>query len=189
MKKHGFHRLVLTLFGGRLFAAGILAMFVLSFNAPWASATLKLGTPFSDNMVIQRDQEVTVWGEANPGSDVEIQLGDETSFSKADSGGRWKVALKPLPVGGPYSAHIASGAEAISLKDILSGDIWLCAGQSNMQLGVGEDAEADQMQAQARTLTNIRLLPIPKSGAESPNYLVAAKWATADSPALEHSTP
>ena len=94
MKKHSFHRLVSTLFGGRPFAAGILAMFVLSFNAPSASADLKLGTPFSDNMVIQRDQEVTIWGEANPGSDVEIQLGDETASSEADTDGRWKVCAQ-----------------------------------------------------------------------------------------------
>src|ERR1700735_1026441 len=123
MKKQSFQRRISTLSGG-LFATSILAVFAVSFNAPSALAALKLGTTFSDNMVIQRDQEVTVWGEANPGSDVEIQLGDETSSSKADPDGHWKVALKPLPTGGPYSAHITSGAEAIDLKNILSGDIW-----------------------------------------------------------------
>jgi sialate O-acetylesterase len=168
------------------FAAACAAIIIISSITQLAQAALKLGSAFSDNMVLQRDQDVIVWGEATPGQPVQIQLANETATAKPDASGHWKTTLKPLPPGGPYTATITSGSDSIHLKNILSGDVWLCAGQSNMQLGVAEDVEADQMKAQARALPNLRLLSIPKFGADKPAYLVDAHWETADSPAIDH---
>lgn len=164
----------------------LIASTAITCIAPFACASLKLGSTFSDNMVVQRDRDVIVWGEADTGGTVRVQLGDETATTQADASGNWNVLLKPLPVGGPYTASITSGSESIQLKNILSGDVWLCAGQSNMQMGVNEDAEAAQMEADARAAPTLRLLSIPKSGTDKPIYLVDAHWTTADSPALEH---
>jgi sialate O-acetylesterase len=168
------------------FPAVCAAIVLISTIIQSAHADLKLGSTVSDNMVLQRDQDVIVWGEATPGEAVQVKLGDETSSALADDSGHWKASLKPLAVGGPYTARITGGSESIELKNVLSGDVWLCAGQSNMQLGVGEDAEAAQMEAEARALPNLRLLPVPKSGADKPTYLVDARWTTSDSAALEH---
>jgi sialate O-acetylesterase len=144
------------------------AIIVVSTTTQFAHAALKLGSTFSDNMVLQRDQDVIVWGQAAPDEVVQIQLGSETSSASTDSSGHWKISLKPLPVGGPYTANITSGSESIHLNNILSGDVWLCSGQSNMQFGVGEDVEAEQMKMEAQTLPKLRLLSIPKFGADKP---------------------
>ncbi|HEY1686258.1 MAG TPA: sialate O-acetylesterase [Tepidisphaeraceae bacterium] len=163
-----------------------LMIVFISIASQFAFAGLKLGSTFSDNMVLQREQNVIVWGEADPRKVVQIQLGEETASATADGAGHWKATLKPLPVGGPYSAKISSESESIGLKDILSGDVFLCAGQSNMQFGVGEDVEAEQIKAEARAMPNLRLLSIPKFGADKPTYLVDAHWMTSDTPELEH---
>ena len=168
------------------FSTACAAIVVIATTTQFTCAALKLGSTFSDNMVLQRDQDVIVWGQATPGEAVHVQLGSETATAVPEADGHWKASLKPLPVGGPYTARITSGAESIDLKNILSGDLWLCAGQSNMQLGVGEDVEADQMKAEARALPNLRLLSIPKAGADNPTYLIDGHWTAADSPSLEH---
>lgn len=149
-------------------------------------AALKLGSTFSDNMVLQRDQEIIVWGEAAPGRTVHIQLRDETSTALSDESGHWKTSMKPLPMGGPYTAEITSDSESVTLKNILSGDVWLCSGQSNMQFGVGEDVEAQEMKAEALKMPNLRLLSMPKFGADKRTYLVDGHWVTPDPQALEH---
>ncbi len=144
-----------------------------------------LGSTFSDNMVVQRGRDVVVWGEATAGAVVQIRFGDERSSTVADASGHWKTAVKALGVGGPYTAEISSGRESIGLKNILCGDVWLCAGQSNMQLGVGEDVEAEEMEKEARGLAGLRLLEVPKFGADKPNYRVDGRWVTGDSGEVE----
>jgi sialate O-acetylesterase len=163
-----------------------MAIVLSSANAQLANAALTLGTTFSDNMVVQRDQPVIVWGESAPGAVVNVKLGDESSSATADASGHWKVALKPLAAGGPYAATITSGSESIGLQNILSGDVWLCSGQSNMQLSVGEDVEARQMEAEAGALPTLRLLSIPKFGADQPRYRIDAHWTGADVQSLDH---
>lgn len=167
------------------FPTTFAAIVLIAMTTQFACAALKLGSTFSDNMVLQRNQNVVVWGEADPGKKVQVQLGDESSTALSDAAGHWRVSLKPLPVGGPYTARITSGPDSIILKNILSGDVWLCSGQSNMQFGVREDAEASQMEAEARTMPKLRLLPFPKLGSDKPIYLVNAHWVTSDSPALD----
>jgi sialate O-acetylesterase len=162
------------------------AAIIISTASQIALGALRLGSTFSDNMVLQRDRDAIVWGEATPGQLVQIRLGDEISSALTDTSGHWRTSLRPLPVGGPYTATITSGAESINLKNVLSGDIWLCSGQSNMQFGVGEDAEREQLKSEACAAPSLRLLPIPKFGADQPAYLVDAHWVATDSDALEH---
>src|ERR1700761_2693313 len=102
------------------------AMIVFA-SANFAEAALKLGTTFSDNMVVQRDQDVIVWGEANPNESVQVQFGTESATATADAAGHWKTSLKPLPLGGPYPFIVKAGSESIELKNVLSGDVFLCS--------------------------------------------------------------
>ena len=148
-------------------------------------AELKLGTTFSNDMVVQRSKPLIVWGEAGPNAAVQIQFGPDKATAQADNAGHWNATLQALPVGGPYTASICSGSNTVRLSNILSGDVWLCSGQSNMQLGVDEDVEAAQMRAAARTLTSIRLLEIPKAGAGKPEYSYATHWQPAAGTTLE----
>jgi sialate O-acetylesterase len=101
---------------------------------------------FSDGMVIQRDSTTPIRGYAEPGASLAVKLRGESGaaaavFSPAsavaDGEGRWETALPPAPPGGPYTIEISSpGAEPALIKDLWVGDLWLCAGQSNMELSM-----------------------------------------------------
>lgn len=86
----------------------------------------------SDNMVLQRDVPVNIWGWAKPGEKVTVTIGLQKVSAKADKKGDWKVQLKPNQAGGPFELTI-KGKNTITLKNILYGDVWLCGGQSNME--------------------------------------------------------
>jgi sialate O-acetylesterase len=88
---------------------------------------------FSDGMVLQRDQENWVWGTAPRGAGVVVEVDGERFPTRSGEDGRWRVVIRSLPVGGPYTMTVCSGGRTIAIADILSGDIWLCAGQSNME--------------------------------------------------------
>ena len=98
---------------------------------------------FSDHMVIQRDRPVPIWGEARPGSVVTIKWQGEAVSTKADGKGRWHAQLPATSFGGPYTLDV----NGTVISDILGGDVFLCSGQSNMELPVGRclDAVADEI--------------------------------------------
>src|SRR5206468_9119272 len=87
---------------------------------------------FRDNAVLQRGVKLPVWGFTDRTEKVTVSLqGQEVITEPTD--GKWRVDLAPLSAGGPYTLSIAQGSEKVELKNILSGDVWLCGGQSNMQ--------------------------------------------------------
>ena len=92
---------------------------------------------FADHAVVQRGRPLPVFGQARPGEAVTVTLGDRTATVKADANGAWRADLPAMPAGGPYTleARAASGASQ-TVSDVLVGDVWLCSGQSNMELPV-----------------------------------------------------
>ena len=96
---------------------------------------LELADLFTDGMVLQRGVKAPVWGWAAPGSKVVVSIGTQVRTAVADEQGRWKVAFGPLVAGGPYEMTVASDT-TITLHDILVGEVWVCSGQSNMQMPV-----------------------------------------------------
>jgi len=84
-------------------------------------------------MVLQRDMKVPVWGWSDPGGWVSISFLNETYKTKADKNGKWSVKLKQMKAGGPHEMVI-KGKNTIIIKNILIGDIWICGGQSNMEM-------------------------------------------------------
>ncbi len=93
---------------------------------------LKLPEIFSDNMVLQRNRQIPVYGSANANQKVEVHFNNKKRFASADENGNWKTAFPAMPHGGPYQLKIESEGHRVVLKDILIGDVWLCSGQSNM---------------------------------------------------------
>ena len=85
---------------------------------------------FQDNMVIQRDARVAVWGKGSPGEIVKVSgsWSQEMAESKVDKNGKWKVRIETPQAGGPHTLTI-QGKNRVSLNNILSGDVWLCSGQ------------------------------------------------------------
>lgn len=100
--------------------------------------SLPLVSPiFGDNMVLQRGKPNAIWGWAQPGDAVCVEIGESSATATAGADGRWQASIQPPPPGGPYTLKI-SGRQTVELRDVLVGDVWICAGQSNMQFGLAQ---------------------------------------------------
>lgn len=101
-----------------------------------AAAELKLAAPFTDHLVLQRELPVPVWGEAEPGATVTVAFAGRSHTATADAAGHWRVRFDPLPANAEPGALTVRSTRTIVLHDVLVGEVWLCAGQSNMQIGL-----------------------------------------------------
>lgn len=112
-----------------------LALSVCSFIT--AEGKVKLPSFFTDNMVLQQKSAVPFWGQATANTSVEVTSSwDKKSYTvKSDAKGNWGVSLKTPVFGGPYSITINDG-DTLQLKNILIGEVWLCSGQSNMEMPI-----------------------------------------------------
>ena len=128
-----------------MFRAVVLACFA----ACLAHAAVKVPTLLADHMVIQREQPVHVWGKADPGEVVSASFRGETKASAADALGQFSFYLSPGAAGGPFDLTIR-GANEIVLQDVLVGDVWVAAGQSNMEWPVQWAAQPETEIAAAR---------------------------------------
>ena len=109
---------------------------------------------FTDHMVLQRDQPLPVWGWAAPGRVVTVEVGSHSARTRANEEGLWRLTLPPLKSGkAPLKMTVKAGNEKIRLSDILLGDVWLCSGQSNMEMSVSQSAIAKQKSKQQATPT------------------------------------
>jgi sialate O-acetylesterase len=118
----------------------VLCCSALVLGALSLRAEVKLPSLLSDGLVLQQGMKVNIWGTADPGEQVTVSLGDQQASGVAESGGQWKVKLGPLNAGGPFTMTI-SGKNTIRLHDVLVGEVWVCSGQSNMEMPVGTNAE------------------------------------------------
>ncbi len=109
----------------------------LAFESP-SQAALKLSALFDNNMVLQQQMSVPVWGWADPGSLVTVSFAGQLKTTRADDAGAWVVKLDPLAASSqPQTLAIKSG-ETVSLTNVLVGEVWLASGQSNMEKPIGQ---------------------------------------------------
>jgi sialate O-acetylesterase len=108
---------------------------LLIFFSVSLSAQVRLPRLISDGMVLQRGTRVKVWGWAGRGEKVSVRFLDSVYTTSADSAGDWSIALAGLKAGGPYEMRIEA-SNALTVKDIMVGEVWICSGQSNMELSV-----------------------------------------------------
>jgi sialate O-acetylesterase len=104
---------------------------ILSFDV---FADVRLPRLVSDGLVLQRDKPISLWGWADDGEQVSVTLGKQIQTTKAIAG-RWHISFKALPAGGPYTLDI-QGKNHLQVNNILMGDVWIAAGQSNMELPI-----------------------------------------------------
>ena len=109
----------------------VIVALMLSF-ANVARANVTLPDVVSSGMVLQRDQAVPIWGTANPGEAVTVSFEGQKKSTTADASGRWLIRLRPLKATATPTVLIVEGRNKIELQDILVGEVWLVAGQSNM---------------------------------------------------------
>lgn len=157
----------------------LLAAALVSGAAALTAAPLKLHGIFSSHMVLQRDKPIAVWGWADPGDVVAVQLGGESMEVKAGGEGRWTASFAPRPATTvPMELRVASGDEKIEMSDIVIGDVWVMSGQSNMAFPLKNVAGSDIEAAQA-DLPLLRLFSIdPNEQAELASDIPAEKIAT-----------
>jgi sialate O-acetylesterase len=140
-----------------------------------AHAEVWLPKIFGSNMVVQRGQPVRVWGKCPPKGTVQVSFADRHATAQAGLEGSWQVSLDPLPAGGPYTLTVRAEADTVTLTNILCGDLWLCSGQSNMQMPVKEVSPMEQ-QAALVERPNVRLCAIPKAANANPQALADIQW-------------
>lgn len=106
-------------------------LFLMKLNA-----TVRLPHLFSDHMIIQRDRPVKIWGWAERNETVEVSFDNQIKKTKANRSGSWTLSFDQLSFGGPYTMVIKGENNQITLKDIYIGEVWVCSGQSNMEMPV-----------------------------------------------------
>ena len=154
----------------------ILSSILLLVSAGAAVADIKLPAIIGDNMVLQQGGKVPIWGWADPGEEVTAGVSwNSTKLAvKADKDGKWTFKINPPKAGGPYEMMIA-GKNTITIKNILVGEVWVCSGQSNMQMSVQSSANAEQEIAEAG-YPKIRLFSVKLTVAEKPQSDCEGSW-------------
>ena len=117
-----------------LLAGACLALLATSTSP--AHAAVVPHPLFADHAVLQQGAKVPIWGTADPGEAVTVEIAHQTVSTTAGADGKWLVYLAPLKVGGPFTLTI-SGKNRIVLTDILVGEVWVASGQSNMERQLG----------------------------------------------------
>jgi len=134
---------------------------------------------FTDHMVLQRDQEIRVWGTGSSGTAVKVALADEAAESMVAADGRWMVTLAAMPAGGPYEMTMTGSEKHVALSDVMLGDVWLCSGQSNMEWTVENSNDAGSVIEEASD-HKIRHFKVPHGHAWEPDHdLEGGPWAVA----------
>jgi sialate O-acetylesterase len=147
-------------------AAFVLATFQVQ-------ADVKLHGLFTDNMVLQRNAAVPVWGWADDGEEITVQFGGQTAKTVAKDG-KWSVRLKKLKAGGPEELKV-TGRNSITLQNVLVGEVWIASGQSNMEWSMRASYEPET-EIPKTTNPQLRLFTVPKLKANEPTNNVAGKW-------------
>jgi sialate O-acetylesterase len=151
-------------------------IFLLTIVVTFAlQAEVRLPSVFSDNMVLQRDRPVTIWGKADKNEKIAVVLNGQTITAKADKTGNWKATLRPVPSGGPYTLTVKGKNNSLILENILAGDVWLCSGQSNMEWTVANAMNASQ-EIKAADYPQIRSLNVKHEMAVAPKDDFSGKW-------------
>jgi sialate O-acetylesterase len=152
-----------------------------------APVQLRLPALFSDNMVLQQNARVPVWGQALPGAHVSVQAtwGAEAATTVL-ANGNWSVNLKTMKAGGPYELRINTGDTAIICHNVLLGEVWLCSGQSNMEMPLEgwlpdnyiKDSEKEIKAANHPTM---RLFTVARAISDTPEFQCAGNWQVCSS--------
>jgi len=157
--------------------AGLAALAIFTTAA---QADVSLPAVFSDHMVLQRDHEIRIWGQAGPGEKVTVRFRGSTRNVTAAAEGRFEVLLPASRAGGPFVLSIrGSFGPKVSYADVLVGDVWLCSGQSNMAFSVLR-ATNGQAEVDRGGIQGLRLLTVPRHATPEPQSDFKGSWKRAD---------
>ncbi|WP_448702889.1 sialate O-acetylesterase [Mucilaginibacter sp. AW1-3] len=158
-----------------------LSVFLLAISLFCVRAQVRLPYLVSDNMVLQRDSKINIWGWAAPAEKLSIAFANKTYKTQADADGKWLIALPAMKAGGPYAMSI-SASNHITLHNILIGDVWFCAGQSNMVINMERVKEGYPDEIVSANYPQIRNFFVPTASDVSKVHsdLPPGKWIEAN---------
>jgi sialate O-acetylesterase len=154
----------------------VLAVVALISTGALGHAALPLVSPmFGDNMVLQRGRPVRFWGWAQAGESIRVELDSRSAKAVAGPDGRWQAEIAPPATGGPYTVKISGAEQSVVLHEVLVGDVWLCGGQSNMELPLSRARNgADEIKDASHP--EIRLFTVTSHVAYSPAAVPRGSW-------------
>jgi sialate O-acetylesterase len=160
----------------KLFCLSLLTCIALVAASAADNASLPFVSPmFGDNMVLQRGKPIRFWGWARAGESVRVEMAGHAATAVAGTDGRWQAELEAPAPGGPYTVKITGPEQSMVLHEILVGDVWLCGGQSNMELGLARTRNgADEIKAAQHP--EIRLFMVQKHVAYAPTAVPQGSW-------------
>jgi sialate O-acetylesterase len=138
--------------------------FIVSFPS---LANVRLPKLVGDNMVLQRDAKLPIWGWADAGETVTITFQGKKYTTKPDSQGKWTATLPAMKAGGPYDMTIA-GKNTINVKNIFIGDVWLASGQSNMEWNLSWTVNNFEKEIAGANYQQIRVIDVKNAIAFTP---------------------
>ncbi len=153
----------------------LVATMIVQNGASAKDAALPFVSPvFGDKMVLQRNKADIIWGWTKPGEKVRVSLGDKTADGIARPDGSWSVSIQPPAAGGPYQLVI-DGPEHVVFQDVLVGDVWLCSGQSNMELGMSRVSNSTA-EIKMADHPEIRLFKVDHQIGYTPKKTLQGSW-------------
>lgn len=172
----------------------LLSAAILALLSSRASAEIRLPAILSDHMVLQRESEVSIWGSAAPGAKLEIR-GDflaQPVACSADAQGEFRARVRTGAAGGPHVLELSeNGGAPKKLSDIWFGEVWLCGGQSNMEMPLapvdGYSGVRDwQKEVAAANLPELRCFDVPNTASAAPERDCGGKWLASTPETAQH---
>jgi sialate O-acetylesterase len=130
---------------------------------------------FGDNMVLQRGKANTIWGWAKPGDAIRVEMAGHSATGTAGADGRWQAQIQPPAPGGPYTIKIIGAQQNVEIHEVLVGDVWLCGGQSNMELGLRRTRNGDD-EIKSANHPEIRFFKVQQHVSYSPAATPQGTW-------------
>lgn len=167
----------------------VIICLVLSLFSINMYGKIILPSLFADNMVLQQNSTVAIWGWSDPGETIKIvtSWNKDTVKIKADNSSKWSTTLKTIGAGGPYSIQILGNGK-VQLNNVMLGEVWICSGQSNMEMSVNSILINGEEEAAKATNPNIRIFHVQKIGAEYPQQNCIANWAVCSPESMRASS-
>jgi sialate O-acetylesterase len=152
-----------------------IAAAAIALAAASVRADVKLPAILSDNMCLQANKSLPIWGKAQPGEQIRVTLGDQKQSTSADKDGNWKVMLHAMPDGaGPLEMKV-EGKNTIEVRNIIVGEVWVASGQSNMEFGFN-GAHNSATERPKANYPKIRIFNVRKKVAFEPESDCVGKW-------------
>ena len=168
----------------------LLTLVILSFFSINMFGRIILPSVFSDNLVLQQNSDVAIWGWAGPGETLKIVASWNTKDTirvKVDNFSKWTTSIKTIAAGGPYSIKISGIYDTLQLANVMLGEVWICSGQSNMEMSVYSKILNGEEEAAKANNQNIRIFHVQKMGAVYPQENCIGTW-TASTPETMRAT-